>query len=156
MVVLEQHDFRQALLMNQLGRHALKHQRKETQTRGEPGGQAGLDHGAATEELQAAGFELARIHAKKLVIPPPGQQAPQTRISAGRNTGVTAAEQGWIDADLVQHLIGGRARVATLQQRFAHQLHGNGVFFRHCARRALFWFEVVGILTQPPAWRRSL
>ncbi|MNI65964.1 hypothetical protein D3C73_1215020 [compost metagenome] len=141
MVVFEQDDFRQALLMHKLGGHAFEHQRQETQAAAEPGRQARLDHGTATEELQAAGLELARVHAKELVIPPPGQQAPQARISAGGNPRVTTAEQRRINADLAQHLIGGRARGATLQQRFTHQLNGNGVFFRHCAKGALFLFE---------------
>ncbi|MNO68568.1 hypothetical protein D3C76_594070 [compost metagenome] len=141
MVVFEQHDFRQALLMNQLRRHALEHQRQKAQATGQSCRQARLDHGTATEEFEAAGFELARVHAKELVIASSGQQAPQTRISAGGNPGVAAAKQPRIDTDLVQHLIGGRARGATLQQRFSHQLNGNGVFFRHCAKGALFLFE---------------
>jgi hypothetical protein len=84
-----------------------------------------------TEKCQAAGLEFARIHAKKLVVPTPGQQSPQARIRSGRDTGVGGLQQRRIDADLVQHLFGGSPRGATLQQRFTHQLHGDGVFFRH-------------------------
>ena len=119
LVVFEQDDFRQALLTNQLCGQVFEHQRQKAQTRGQTGGQARLDHGAATEKLQAAGLELARVHAKKLVVPTPRQQTPQTRISGGRDAGIGGLQQRRIDADLVQHLIGGRVR----GRNFATALH---------------------------------
>ena len=133
-VVFEQDDFRQALLVHQLRGQVFEHQRQKTQARAQAGRQRRLRHRAATEELKAAGLELARVHAKELVIAAPGQQAPESRVLRGRHPTVLGLQQRRINPDLVQDFIRGRARGTTLQQRFTHQLNGDGVFFRHGAR----------------------
>ncbi|KIR21017.1 hypothetical protein PFLU3_34930 [Pseudomonas fluorescens] len=96
----EQDDLRQALLANQLRGHALKHQRQKTQARFQACGQAGLRHGGATQERQAAGFELTRVHAEELIVRAPRQQAPQPRIGRGRNPGAWLLQQCGINPDL--------------------------------------------------------
>ncbi|MNO65138.1 hypothetical protein D3C76_558820 [compost metagenome] len=141
LVVLQQDDFRQALLTYQLRRQVFEDQRQKRQAAGHSRRHVGLEHGAAAQERKAAGLEFAWVHAKELIIPAPCQQPPQARISRGRNAGVGAAQQLRVDADLDQHLVRGDSWRAALQQCFTHQLNGDGVFFRHGSRQALFLFE---------------
>ena len=63
-----QHYLRQALLTDQPGRYPFEHQRQEPQHQLQPLGQGGLDHGRAAHERQAAEPQLARVHAKELII----------------------------------------------------------------------------------------
>ncbi|MCY1446410.1 hypothetical protein D9M71_629740 [compost metagenome] len=140
-VVFEQDDFRQALLTHQLRRQVFEDQRQKRQAASQSRRHVGLEHGAAAQECEAAGFEFAWVHAKKLVIPTPCQQPPQARISGGWNPGAAIAQQLWVDANLDQHLVLVDVWRTALQQCFTHQLDGDGVFFRHGLRQALFLFE---------------
>lgn len=128
---LPQYDFCQALLVYQLCRHALEHQRQKAQAGFQRCGQGRLCHRGATKEFQAAGFELARVHAEKFIVHAPCQQAPQTRVSRRRDACGWLFQQRRINPDLGQHFVGRRTRRAALQQGFAHQMDGDRVFFRH-------------------------
>ncbi len=128
---LQQDDFRQALLDQQLGRQALEHQRQKAQHRLQCRRYRGLCHADPAQVGEAAGAQLARVHAEKLIVVAVRQQAPQPGVVTGRYAAVGLLQQPWGNSDLVQHLLGSGSRGATLQQRLTHQMNRDGVFFRH-------------------------
>ena len=75
--------------------------------------------------------ELARVHAKELIIQASRQQSPQARINNRRHPGLRLTEQLRVDPDLMQHFVHGLARRAALQQRLTHQMNRDGVFVEH-------------------------
>ncbi|MNV68019.1 hypothetical protein D3C71_1608460 [compost metagenome] len=124
-------NFGQALLAHQAGLHVLKHQRQKCQRGVQACTQGWLAHAGTAHECQAATAQTARVHREKLVVAAPGQQAPQAGIGLGTDPCLWQVQLFNGDARPGQQAAVRLTGRAGLQQRFAHQLHGNGVFLAH-------------------------
>lgn len=124
-------DFRQALLAYQDRLQVLEHQPEKRQGALQRGAQGWLGHGRTAQEGQAAGAQAARVHAKEFIVATASEQAPELRVGTGRHPCVSFVQLPGIDPHAAEQGLAGCTRGITLQQRFTHQLHGDGVFLRH-------------------------